>query len=346
MAAHAPLWQHPRMRTLFAAVTLATTPLALAASAWAKDPAPTPAKPATAIVRDLTALPTGTYRMIQAWDSKGTETSEHGAGEKADTKAIASSNRFTFTVGVKDTGTSPSTREIGVVVKRIEMKTDDVTDAPLAYDSAGPAEKQSDLLYTQFHALVGASARVGAAAFSDGEGFRGFDAVWKTFAEAHPEMSRAARANLGNYGDARLDRMFAQGLDALFGAEAGRAKGRSREVRVGDEFTSSVERAGIAMKPTTVDLECKVISIARGEVVVRSEWKINGLDPTTDGGGLSVRGADVHGVATLTFLAPSGLLTRLEETLERTDQVAPGSRGVTQWTRRVTEHRTFSFVKE
>jgi hypothetical protein len=80
---------------------------------------------------------------------------------------------------------------------------------------------------------------------------------------------------------------------------------------------------------------------------VRVEWKINGFDPQTEGGGLSMRGGDIHGVSQMTFLAESGLLTQLDETVERTDQSAPGPRaGVMQWTRRVTQKVAFSLVKE
>ena len=58
-------------------------------------------------------------------------------------------------------------------------------------------------------------------------------------------------------------------------------------------------------------------------------------------------GGDIHGVATLTFLPQGGLLTRLEETVERTDQSAPGrDPGVIQWTLESTERRMFSLVKE
>jgi hypothetical protein len=156
-------------------------------------------------------------------------------------------------------------------------------------------------------------------------------------------MSRAAAANLQNYGDARFDRMFTQGLDVLFGADAGRAKGKSRELRAGEEFTVTLEKPGIFMKPTSVEHACRVVSTDGVSVVVTVEWKINGFDPETEGGALRMRGADVHGVARMTFLAKGGLLTRLEETVERTDQ---RSDGVVQWTRKVTAKREFSLVKE
>jgi hypothetical protein len=89
-----------------------------------------------------------------------------------------------------------------------------------------------------------------------------------------------------------------------------------------------------------------VLSAAGGTVVLSVGGRST-VRPSTDGGGLVVRGADIHGIAELTFLAQGGLCTRFEETVERTDQTAPGRRrGVAQWTRKVTAKREFSLVKE
>jgi hypothetical protein len=295
-------------------------------------------------VRDLTLVPAGKYAMVQGWEQRGEETSERRGAEPEQT-AVSASNRFTFSVevGPRDRR-RPTEKDLVVSVKRVEVRTDDAS-APLAYDSAGPAAKQSEVLHRQFRYLVGGVARVGAAAFSDGEGFRGLGEVWDRFAEEHPEMSRAAEANRANYGDTRLDRMFAEGLDLLFGADAGRAKGSVRDLRRGEEFTTTATRPGIFMRPTPVEHACKVVSVGR-TVVLQVEWRINGHEPQVERGAVSVRGGDIVGVATLTFLADSGLLVGLDERTERTDQVAPGPRpGIVQWTRRVVEKRTFSLTK-
>ena len=116
-----------------------------------------------------------------------------------------------------------------------------------------------------------------------------------------------------------------------------------RELRAGEEFTVKLEKPGISMKPTAVDHACKVVSAEGGLVVLSVEWKINGFDPKMEAGALVMRGGDIHGVSRMTFLAEGGLLTRLEETVERTDQTAQGT---TQWTRTATERKVFSLVKE
>ncbi len=321
--------------------------LGLSVGAFAQDDPAPPAKPAVRVTRDLTLLAAGKYRMVQSWSETGTETDELEGGKPPRVKEIPASNRFTFAVEIgPPTGEPTGPKLVSVLVKRVEMRTI-LSDEDVSYDSDGPPAKQSEPLVRQFAGLVGKSTRAGAAAFSDGEGFSGLDAMWEAYGKAHPEMSRAAEANLKNYGDARFDRMFTLGLDLLFGPEAGRAKGQVRELRVGEEFTVDAEKPGIAMKPTMVPHACKVLSAAGGTVVLSVGWKINGFDPSTDGGGLVVRGADIHGIAELTFLAQGGLCTRFEETVERTDQTAPGRRrGVAQWTRKVTAKREFSLVKE
>ena len=319
--------------------------VAHAAPAWAEDEAKKGEPAPVEVVRDLTLLPPGRYRMVQTWEQRGEETSER-RGQEPETKAVEASNRFTFAVEVAPSKADRArAEEIRVTVKRVEIRTSDVPP-PGSYDSAGPPAKQAEILHRQFHGLVGGTSRVGAGAFSDGEGFSGLGAVWDRFAEDHPDLTHMADANRRNYGDPRLDRMFAHGLDVLYGPDAGRAKGRARALRRGEAFTVVAEKPGIGMKPTAVEHACTVTTTGR-EVVVRAEWKINGFDPQTDGGGLVVRGGDIRGVATLTFLARGGLLTRREETVERTDQVAPGpAPGVSQWTRRVTEKSTFSLVKQ
>jgi hypothetical protein len=313
----------------------------ISSSAWAKGSDAAAPKPAVAVVRDLTLIPAGKYRMVQAWEMTGKQTKQYGKGAKDEKNALALSNRFSFAVEVK-----APTKDIAVAVKRVEVRADPGHE-PLAYDSDGPVNKQADVLYRQFHELVGRTARVGAAAFSDGQGFAGLDAAWDKFSKANPELTEVVQMNRGNYGDARLDRMFAQGLAVLYGTQAGRAKGKIRELREGDEFKATSEEPGIAMKPTMVEHACKVLSARPDQVVVRVEWKINGFDPQIRGDSVLMCGGDIHGVATLTFLPQGGLLTRLEETVERTDQSAPGrDPGVIQWTLESSERRVFSLVRE
>ncbi len=339
------MWESVRMRV--AVLLLAI--LAMGAGAFAKDDKPPAQKPAVAVVRDVALLAAAKYRMVQAWESRWTETSEFGPGGVApETKASSGSNRLTFSVVVGPAaGASDGAKEIAVTVVRVEMKTDEDGKA-LAYDSKGPVEKQAETLHRQFHYLLGRTARVSAAAFSDGQGFSGLDAAWDQFAQEHPDMGRHAQVNRQNYGDARLDRMFLQGLDVLFGADAGRAKGKTREFRAGEEFAVTLERPGIWMKPTPVENRCKVLSAGPGEVSLNVEWHVNGLKPEVqESGAFNVRGGDVRLVSTMTFLAQGGLLTRLVETVERTDQTAPGPKpGVVQWTRKATDRKEFTLARE
>ena len=301
--------------------------------AWAKDDAAPPPKPALRVTRDLALLNAGKYRMVQSYDMKGTET-EEGRGTPKQ-KAVATSNRLTFAVEIGQTAAAagvPKGKEVSVLVKRVEIRSVD-GEKYLAYDSDGPAAKQAEILQQQFHYLVGKRARVGAAAFSEGKGFSGLNAGWDELVKEHPDMGRHAQANRQNYGDARLDRMFLEGLDILYGPTAGRAKGGVRELRAGEEFTAQVEKPGIVMKPTVVDHACQVVSAEFGLVVLSVDWKINGFAPPPEDGTVSIQGGDIHGTSRMTFIAQGGLLTHLEETVERTDQMAPGPAGAAQWTR-------------
>jgi hypothetical protein len=154
--------------------------------------------------------------------------------------------------------------------------------------------------------------------------------------------------NRENYGDARLDRMFAQGLDVLFGVYAGRAKGKSRELREGDALLVTLEEAGIFGKPKPVEHKCKVLTATPEEVVLHLEWRIHGFDPQLENGEIvTMRGGDIRGARRITFLPRGGLVTRLEETIERTDQSVPGPKpGVVQWTREAKERKVFTLVNE
>jgi hypothetical protein len=306
-----------------------------------KEPGPAAAKPEIEVVRDLTLLAPGRYWMVQAWEMTGKETNQKSVGAGSKTQALAGSNRFSFAVQVK-----PESKEIVAVVKRVEVQVDQGGEA-LVYDSDKPVAQQSPIFERQFHHLTGRTARTAAAAFSDGRGFVGLDAAWDQFGKENPDLFEVAVMNQANYGDARLDRMFTRGLDLLYGADAGRAKGLIRKLREGDEFRAVLEREGIGMQPTVVQHVCKVLSAESDEVVVRVEWKINGSDPKLEAGHVVTHGGDIHGVSMLTFLPRGGLLIRIEETIERTDQRAPGRRpGESQWTMRSTEKRSFSLVKD
>jgi hypothetical protein len=196
--------------------------------------------------------------------------------------------------------------------------------------------------------MLGATARVDAAAFDDGRGFAGIDPVWDKFAKENPDIEPfVVKTNRQNYGDARLDRMFLQGLDVLFGSSVG-ANGKSRQLRAGDELKLTLEEAGFLQRPKAVEHACKVVSVTPDQVVVRMTWKLNGFAPQIENGKLAMMvGGDIQGTRTITFIPRGGLVTRLEETIERTVQSAPGFQpGVAQWTREATDRKVFSLVLE
>ncbi len=315
--------------------------VALCSGVYAKDEPLQPVR----VVRDLTLLSAGRYRMVQSWDLAAKVTEERkGAGPVESTSTA--SNRLTFAVTVQAPAASASDKVLTVQVKQLEMSTAE-GDKKGSYDSAGPVDKQTEILVRQFQDLLDKTTHVGARAFADGTGFAGLNEVWTKQAEAHPDLARMAHVNLPNYGDARVDRMFLQGLDVLYGPEAGRAKEKVRELRTGEEFKVTLDKPGIFMKPTAVEHACKVVSASAESVVLQVTWKINGFEPEMKDRVLHARGGDIQGEQTLTFRTRGGVLMQMKETVQRTDQSAPGgSSGVTQWTRTATEKKEFSITSE
>jgi hypothetical protein len=312
--------------------------------------AATPAKdaPVVTVVRNLMLLPPGKHRLEQSFEEKSSTTDQFEDG-KSQTSPAEFFHRFTYAVELIGPPRSTTTKEIVASVERVQVK---VRGPGFShdYDSADPLRTQgrARAYSRQFRYLVGATARVDVAAFADGTGFAGIDATWDRFDRENPQYrAEILKMNRDNYGDARLDRMFTQELDVLFGPNAGRAKGKSRQVRAGEEFKVTLSEAGIRQKPTPVEHACKVLSATPEKVVVQLTWKINGFDPQLAGGKLvMMAGADVRGTRTITFVPRGGLVTRVEETIVRTDQVAPGLDTAVQSTNELTQHKVFSVVKQ
>ena len=297
------------------------------------------AKPAVRLVRDLTRLPPGNYEMVQTYDLKRSETLERPGAEPKKTET-RTSNTFTFAVVVERASHDAPPAAV-VTVRRVQIRVEGKQNH--TYDSDGPAQEQSELLRTQFRHLVGRIARVDLAAFGRGKGFAGLDAGWTDYLKEYPDRSRWAEANRKNYGDGRLDRMFVQGLDLLFGPEAGRADNRTLELKRGQIFQVTLEEPGIGFEPTPIVHECRVQSVADGTVAITMAWKENGLRPVVDKNGAPiVRGGDIKCSATLTFRLDAGLLVGLKQEMQRTDQVAHGIPPVQRTVSR-TESKEFTF---
>jgi hypothetical protein len=295
--------------------------------------------------RDLTRFPPGSCEMVQAWDQTISETVERG--EEPEKRESRSWNRFTFDVELAPAKDDPETSAgVKVTWRRVQIGIEGEKDH--LYDSDGKPEEQSPVLMSQFRHVAGREAEVNLSAFGGGEGFRGLDAAWDEYAEANPDRERVADMNRENYGDARLDRMFTQGLDLLFGPDAGRAKGRARTLTAGETFSVFLVVPGIGGEDTEVEHTCEVRSVEGGEAVLAVTWALNGLKPTaTEDGVITTRGLDLKGSAELTFHLASGLLTSLRQDLKRTDQVARGGLGVgmIQKTRRIHEVKEFDLSR-
>jgi hypothetical protein len=300
--------------------------LVLAAGAAGQDEA----KPVR-LVRDLTKLPSGRYEIVQSFELKSTETFEQ-PGEAKQERRHRTWNTFTFDLSVD--GEPPVAT---VTVRRVQLGIEG--EETLSYDSDGKAEAQAAPLREQFGDLKGRTATVDLAAFGRGAGFKGLDGAFADYLKRNPDRANWAEANRRNYGDARLDRMFTLGLDVLFGADAGRADGRTRELRPGEAFEVELdESAGFEDKP--LKHACKVRSVEKGEAIVEMRWQENALRPTVqEDGGIIMKGGNIECSATMNFRIESGLLVGLAEELKRTDQV---SNGVATKTKRSTEKTGFT----
>jgi hypothetical protein len=288
-------------------------------------------------VRDLTKLPPGAYEIVQAYDLRSSETVEE-KGVKGEAKESRTSHTFTFDLAVE--GKPP----VAVVtVRRVEIRIEQ-EGKTYAYDSDGPAADQAELIREQFRHLVGRKAKVDLAEFGKGKGFSGLDAAWADYLKENPGKAGWAEANRNNYGDGRIDRLFTRGLDVLFGPDAGRAHGRSVELRPGQTFEVTLKEPGIGFEPTALAHACTVRSAEGGNVVVEVRWHENGVRPKVDeSGAVIARGGDMKSTETLTFRVDGGFLVAYVQDLERADQV-----GSIDWqkTRRSTERIELAFRRK
>ena len=291
----------------------------VAAPVWADEERAEPAEPESATVtRRLSEFPAGHYVMVQAFDEKVRHTLETGGQDMKEQKSRIW-NRLTFDLEVTKVKKEGALRtEAHVTVRRVQFGIEGKQD--LAYDSDGEPDQQAEVLRRQFRYLVGGQASVDLAAFDEGAGFTGMNAVWDAFLEDHPQSVRMAESNRKNFGDSRFDRMFERGLPLLFGPEAGRAAGRTRELTKGENFDWELEVLGIGREKAMSKHTVEVVSIGKGYAELVATWAENGFNPKTDGGAVLMRGGDLKGRYELRVHLASGLPVSLTITEQRMDQ--------------------------
>lgn len=323
------------MRKLLALLVFAA--VATAAPGGEEEPA---APEAVTLTRNLAAFPPGSYVMVQAFDEKVRYTLEAPRQEMQE-KEKRTKSRFTFDLQIVASTEGETTRkEARVVVRRVQMDIEGEKD--YAYDSNGKPEDQSEGLMKQFRYLVGAKATLDLSSFGEGGGFEGLNAVWDLFGKENPTFSKAAASNRRNFGDTRLDRMFARGLPLLFGPDAGRAAGRNRKLKAGETYRVGLEILGIGRETAVSEHSVTVETVEDGHVTLKVSWAENGHNPKTDGGVVLSRGGDIKGDSNLTFHLASGLLVGLRETEKRTDQTC--GMDMVQRTRYATTVSEFSIT--
>ena len=272
------------------------------------------AEPEVRLTRDLTKFPAGSYEIVQTYDLQTRSTLEEPGKELVKEGPQHVWNTLTYDLVVKPPLAVVTVRRIQIRVKGKQT---------LDYDSTKPVDEKSEYIREQFRRLVGRSTRVDLAAYGRGASFKGLDPAFEEYLKANPDRAKWAEANRRNYGDARIDRLFARGLDVLFGADAGRASGKTRALTLGQAFEVKLERPGIGWVLFTPPHSCRVRSIEGGRVVVDVTWKENGVKPKVEKDGtMVVRGGDIVSKTALTYHAASGLLVGMEEEIKRTDQVA------------------------
>jgi hypothetical protein len=268
------------------------------------------------LTRDLTKFPAGTYEIVQTYEMKERSTLEVPGKEAEKEQPTRTWNTFTFDLVVKP----PLAL---VTVRRIQVRVEGKKSA--AYDSKKPAEKRGEFIREQLYRLIGRTTRVDLAAYGKGKGFVGLDAAFDEYRKANPDRAKLAELNRRNYGDGRINRMFARGLEVIFGADAGRATGKVRALKQGQKFEVKLDRPGIGRKTFTASHKCVVESVRDGVVVVAVAWKENGIKPEVhEDGTIEVRGGDMVSKSVLKFHAASGLLVSRDIQVTRTDQVAAG----------------------
>lgn len=292
--------------------------------------------------RQLAAFPVGKYVMVQAFEENVRQTLEAPEREKQE-KRTRHWNRFTFDLDVVVvTAHGKSRTEAQVVVRRVQLGLEGEKD--LAYDSDGKPAEQAEILRKQFSYLVDGRATVDLAAFDQGQGFEGLNAVWDEFAKENPTSQRMAAANRENYGDSRLDRMFTRGLPVVFGSDAGRAPGRTRKLTSGETYQVELEILGLGREKALSKHSVEVVSVNDGYTRLAVTWAENGFNSKTDGGAVLMRGGDIQGRQEMTFHLASGVLVGLVATEERTDQSC--GMDMVQRTRHATTVFRFSITEK
>ena len=255
--------------------------------------------PSVTLTRRLVDFPVGSYVMVQSWDDRVRHVLEM-PDEEPKEKKTRQWNRFTFDLEVVDLEDADGThgsasKEARVRVRRVQVGIEG--DRDLAYDSGGEPGQQAEPLLRQFRYMVGGQATLDLATFGEGGGFTGLTAVWDRFEKENPTSSGAAAANRKNFGDTRLDRMFARGLPVLFGKDADAPPDTRANSRSGASYEVALGILGIGRESADSKHTVMVESLADGHVKLDVTWAENGHNPKTDGGAIAHAGRRSQGAS-------------------------------------------------
>lgn len=321
-------------------VLLLFVSLSLPGPALAEEAAPAaPAAPPVRVVRDLAKLPAGEYEIVQTWRSESSRRKDY-VEPPEEPKKSSNENRLLFDLSVPAAVEPGQPRIATVKVRSVRIQV--VDEREYSFDSDSEDDSGAGTLARQFRTIVGRVARVDLAALDGGTGFEGLGAAWDGFAKENPDLAKAAASNRENFGDPRLDRIFSLGVDVLF-RPVGRPPRTARDLAVGEEFEFTRDEPGIGYEAKAIVHPARVVSAADGRVVVEARWHENGLAPEEGAEVLTIRGGDMKGRETLTFLAGSGLVVESVSEVVRTDQVARGMPPV-QWTTHTTQRSTLTIT--
>ncbi|MDQ7779274.1 MAG: hypothetical protein RDV41_06145 [Planctomycetota bacterium] len=317
--------------------------LVITGTAYVQEPAPG-AGAKVEFVRDLAQFPAGEYELVQTYDNENVADSNNEVVQKS---TMTNSFAYGLNVSLEGEGATRCGR-IEATMKRVLVKV--VEGETFSYDSDGKPEDQFPIFEKQFKYVIGLTSKAEIAVGTGLMPFKGIDAGWEKGAAENSDLKGVLTMNKQNYGDARLDRMFAQGLEYLFGptdATAAAAR-RSRTLKVGDMWNVEKKGRGIRGAEVAVAHECKLEAVRDGYATVSVAWKINDMRTEMQDGNMVTCGVDETGRVEYVFHVASGLLTTMKGVIDRGDQAAgpDGSGGIVQNTLRSHEAQSFSICQK
>lgn len=281
-----------RLLVVAAALSLGTTPVAAG---------PEPVE----IVRDLTKLPQGPYRVTQTVE----RTSEVTVEPKG-----AAPTRTTLRMSVTiDASVVVTPDEVVVLVLRVRVARND-----LKYDSDGAPEAQAPTLRARFHHLRLRKARCKLDALGTKGGFVGLDAAWHALASSEAPAKKKLAATLRDqYGDANLDRMFAAGAGA-FGAR------KHRALKTGQTYQADLIAAGLQGTRKRMPHTIRVGLVDDDHVRLHVHWTHEALEPVPDRTTPGIASTRTEGTSKLTVRRDCGMAVGVETTEKRLDRLHHG----------------------